>query len=144
MDTAGTQCGAPYDMAGNITACRAQVLATTLDNSAGLPATEQAALDCGNADVRVSCPGTGCNVVNAAAFPGLVDEDTSFDPTGDAAGKLVASLKPTPINPRPKVGLTGVAGGAVPPRRRVWIPARPTAAPSRAPRRRSGPPTGRR
>jgi len=49
--------------------------------------------------------------VNSALFPGLAQEDTTFDPQGNAEGKLDSSLRPTPIDPRPNFGLSGVAGG---------------------------------
>jgi hypothetical protein len=48
-------------------------------------------------------PATG-NCVNAAVFSSLVDEDSTFDPTGDASGRLVAALKVSPTNPRPPSG----------------------------------------
>jgi hypothetical protein len=44
------------------------------------------------------------NVVNVATTSFLVDEDTTFDPSGNAAGKLVSTLKPAPFNPRPASG----------------------------------------
>jgi hypothetical protein len=40
---------------------------------------------------------------------GLANEDLSFDPTGDASGKLAASLKSAVINPRP-AGVVGFNG----------------------------------
>lgn len=100
-----------FDVVDNIATCTAQVLATTLDESGALAADENAALACGNADFRTPTAASD-NVVNNAGFPGLVKEDQSFDPTGDAAGKLAASLKASPIDPRPNSGLTGT-GGAV-------------------------------
>jgi hypothetical protein len=53
-------------------------------------------------------------VVNSALFPGLANEDTTFNPTGNAAGKLVPSLRNGcggAIDPRPGAGLVGIAGG---------------------------------
>jgi len=52
--------------------------------------------------------------VNLAGFNGLQNESTYFDPTGNAAGKLDATLKPVPINPRPNSGLTGTGGCIAP------------------------------
>lgn len=56
----------------------------------------------------------GANVVNSASFPGLANEDTTFDPTGNAAGRLVASLKSSPINPRPAGPGVGTVGCVAP------------------------------
>ena len=55
------------------------------------------------------------NTITAAAtvFSGLVKEDQTFNPTGNVDGKLVASLKASPINPRPN--LTGGIIGCVAP-----------------------------
>ena len=50
----------------------------------------------------------GANVINGG-FTGLVDEDSTFNPTGNSAGKLDASLGAS-IDPRP-TGLVGVGGG---------------------------------
>jgi hypothetical protein len=110
VDVAATGCPGQQTWPDNVGACTAQVLASTLDDGAALPAEELAALACGNADVRTAAAGSD-NVVNAAGFPNLVREDTTFDPTGNAAGKLVAGLKVAPINPKPNFGLTGIAGG---------------------------------
>ncbi|MCG8589593.1 MAG: hypothetical protein MJE66_09905 [Proteobacteria bacterium] len=97
-----------FDTIDNVGTCTAQVLATTFDDGAALGADELAALACGDADVRT--PATvGDNVVNNFLFGGLVNEDTTFDPTGDADGKLVPGLKSAPINPR-LTGFIGVAG----------------------------------
>jgi hypothetical protein len=56
-----------------------------------------------NGDAAVS--GTfEVNFVNtflAGGFPGLLNEDQSFDPQGNAANKLDSTLKSTPFNPRP-------------------------------------------
>jgi hypothetical protein len=109
-DPAATGCPGQQTDPDNIASCTAQVLASTFDDGGALPAPELAALACGNADFRTTATGSD-NVVNAATFPNLVREDTTFDPTGNAAGKLVASLKVAPINPKPNSGLTGIAGG---------------------------------
>jgi hypothetical protein len=114
LDVDGAATGCPgFDVdPDNIAACRVAVLASTFDNSAALAADELAVLACGDADFRTPTASSN-NTVNVAAFPNLVKEDTSFDPTGNAAGKLVASLKASPINPKLNAGLTGT-GGAVP------------------------------
>jgi hypothetical protein len=89
---------------------------STFDNTGTLDATELVASSNGNA-LQVSQGGAAgsANTINVAAWPGLSNEDTTFDPTGNAAGKLDPSLKPLPINPRPLGGLTGTAGCVVPP-----------------------------
>jgi hypothetical protein len=109
IDTAvGAGCPG-FDTVDNVATCTAMALASTFDDGAALPATELAALACGDADPRTLLPSGANNT--GAGFPGLEKEDQTFDPTGDAAGKLVSSLKPSPINPKPKIGLSGVAGG---------------------------------
>ncbi len=87
------------------------VVSTTLDDTGTLAAEENTAIANGNA-VAASLGGTA-NVVNNALFPGLLQEDVTFDPTGNAAGKLSASLlcAAGPINPRPGAGIVGIAGG---------------------------------
>jgi hypothetical protein len=96
----------------NIPGGSVAVLASTFHDGAALPAPELAALANGNADPRTALSPESDNVVGGT-FPGLEKEDTTFDPTGDAAGKLVPSLKSSKINPRPKLGIAsaGVAGG---------------------------------
>ncbi|MGH0035579.1 MAG: hypothetical protein ACQGVK_11195 [Myxococcota bacterium] len=88
------------------------MVSSTLDDTAALGADELAAVSMGDA----LAPGLGgtANTVNNALFPGLENEDTTFDPTGNAAGKLDSSLKASPIDPRPRFGLIGVGGGVVP------------------------------
>jgi hypothetical protein len=105
--------GAPgFDAINNVNAGLINLVCSTLDDGAALAAQETTAVTNGNAlAVRLGgvAPATN-NVVNSALFPNLIDEDTTFNPTGNAAGKLDSSLKPTPINPRPGFGLTGVGG----------------------------------
>jgi hypothetical protein len=81
------------------------LVCSTLDDGAALAAQETTVSTNGNA-LALSLGGTAPatnNAVNPAGF-GLVNEDTTFDPTGNAAGKLVALLKPSPIDPRPASG----------------------------------------
>jgi hypothetical protein len=89
---------------------------STLDSGAALAAGETTVVTNGN-DLSTSLGGGSgaANVVNDAPslFSGLVKEDQTFDPTGDASGKLVSSLKVSPINPRPN--LTGGIIGCVAP-----------------------------
>jgi hypothetical protein len=61
-------------------------------------------------------PATG-NCVNAAVFSSLADEDITFDPTGDASGRLVPALKLAPTNPRGPTGSCSsgtISPGALP------------------------------
>jgi len=99
-----------FDVVDNIATCTAQVLASTFDDGGALGTPELDALACGDADSR-TVGALSANVVNSALFPGLAQEDTTFDPQGNASGKLDSSLRPTPIDPRPNFGLAGVAGG---------------------------------
>lgn len=91
------------------------LVCSTLAEGAAPGANENLAIANGNA-LNLALGGTaaGENVVNSGSFNGLVNADVSFNPQGNAAGKLVASLKSSPINPRPNVGLTGIAGCAAP------------------------------
>lgn len=92
------------------------LVCSTLAGGATPGANENLAIANGNAlNLALGGNALGANVINSASFPGLLNADTTFDPTGNAAGKLVSSLKSSPINPRPAAGLTGVAG-CTPPR----------------------------
>ncbi len=96
----------------NPAAALISLVCSTLDDGAALAADELNVVGNGNALAvtdGATAPGSN-NVVNSAAFPNLVKEDATFNPTGNGAGKLDASLKVSPINPRPNAGLTGVAG----------------------------------
>jgi hypothetical protein len=88
------------------------VVSSTLDDGAA-PAGDSAQV-LANGDAIAPSLGGTANVVNAAGFNGLSNEDVSFDPTGDASGKLVPALKAAPLDPRPAFALTGVIGGVVP------------------------------
>jgi len=126
-----------WDTIDNVATCAVSVLASTLDGSAALGTAENDVLACGDADVRTVLPG-GANVVNSGSFPGLENEDTSFNPQGDPAagatkGKLIPSLKSQKIDPRVGFGLVGTAGGVTPPAplapatyRGAFDPANPT------------------
>jgi hypothetical protein len=113
-----------------------RVVASTFDDVAALPASandctlaaggnERNAMNNGDA-ITPGAPGAGTdNIVNdvvvstGLAVPGLgvrglANEDITFDPRGDASGKLAASLKPGgAINPRP-FGAAGLVGGISP------------------------------
>ncbi len=104
-----------YSVTDNTNAGLLGYACTTFDDTGALDALETLAGTNGN-NLEVSWGGlaSSANTINVAAFPGLANEDQTFDPTGNAAGKLDASLKPTPINPRPNAGLTGTAGCVAP------------------------------
>jgi hypothetical protein len=79
---------------------------STLDDGAAPAAQETTVINNGNTfAVRLggTAPGSN-NAVNLATTSFLIDEDTTFDPTGDAAGKLVSTLKAAPIDPHPAAG----------------------------------------
>jgi hypothetical protein len=104
--------GAPgYDVPTNIAFDDVRVTSSTFHDGAALPATELAALANGDA----AAPGDGgtANSVNEAGFAGLINEDATFDPTGNASGKLDPSLKSAPIDPAPagSSGDTGLGQG---------------------------------
>lgn len=105
--------GSPgFDTTNNVANGLVALVCSTLDDGAALSADESTAVANGNAlaDTLGGTPPASNNVVNSPLFPGLVNEDQTFDPTGDAAGKLVSTLKSSPINPRPNFGLTGIIG----------------------------------
>jgi hypothetical protein len=109
----GLGSGAPgFDTQVNVAAGLVALVSSTLDDGAALAAIENTVV--ANGDAMNADLGGTANVVNDPGFLGLVNEDQTFDPRGDASGKLVSSLKPSPIDPRPS-GVAGVTGG-VPPR----------------------------
>jgi hypothetical protein len=91
-----------------------RVYCSTFDDGLALPAgDDQDAL--ANGDLIVATTADN-NVVNSASFAGLIEEDQTFNPTGNAAGKLAATLVGANglINPRPAFGLVGIGGCAGP------------------------------
>jgi hypothetical protein len=92
------------------------VFCTTMDDGLGRGAREQTIIDNGDQlipSIGGTLPGAA-NSVNAVTGTVLVKEDTTFDPTGNAAGKLVAALKSSPINPRPRVAFPPLPIGGCP------------------------------
>jgi hypothetical protein len=63
--------------------------------------------------LRLGGTADSANSINPNPASLLVNEDQTFDPKGNAAGKLVPSLKATRINPRPVVG-AGLPTGSCP------------------------------
>ena len=108
--------GAPgFNAIDNANAGLSNVVCTTLANGAALSATDNILITNGNTlNLAIGGTAAGANSVYAAGFNNLVQRDQTFNPTGNAAGKLDASLKAAPINPRPAAGLTGVAGCVAP------------------------------
>ncbi|RIL01357.1 MAG: hypothetical protein DCC71_18020 [Proteobacteria bacterium] len=106
--------GAPgFTVAENVAAGLVAVYCSTFDDGAAIPAgPETDALNAGNARFAA----TTDNNNTGAGFPGLVEEDQSFNPTGNAAGKLDATLAGGNgrLNPRPASGLSGIGGCAQP------------------------------
>lgn len=76
--------------------------------------TEQAASNAGDA-LAVRLGSIGTNRVNPASYNGLVQRDPTFDPTGNSAGKLDATLKSVKLNPRTASGSGTNAGNGVVP-----------------------------
>jgi hypothetical protein len=105
-----------FQTSDNATNDLISLVCSTLDDGLGLAAQETTVVTNGN-DLSTSLGGGAgsVNVVNdvPSVFSGLTKEDQTFDPTGDAAGKMVPALKPAPMNPRPN--LTGGIIGCVAP-----------------------------
>lgn len=111
----GSGTGAPgFDVTNNAAAGLLSLVCSTLDDAAAPGVDETTVINNGNAlNLAIGGNAAGANVTNGT-FAGLTVEDQTFDPTGNAAGKLDATVKPLPINPRP-TGATGV-GNCVSPR----------------------------
>ncbi len=65
-----------------------------------------------NGDTLATKLGGTANVINGTNS--LANEDTTFNPQGNASGKLDSSLKSSPIDPRPNFAFSGIAGGVKP------------------------------
>jgi hypothetical protein len=109
--------GSPgFSAANNANAGYLNVLCSSFDDGAAIDATTLVALTNGNA-LTPHCGGSaalGANV-EGGLFPGLVNETTTFTPTGNGNGVLVPGIKVGgAINPRVAFGLQGT-GGCCPP-----------------------------
>ena len=106
-----------FEVTDNAAGGLISVVCSTFENTAALVApasnAELTALANGNALYATTGDNNTVNLPEPG-FPGLQNEVTFFDPTGNAAGKLDATLKATPINPRPNSGVTGTAGCVAP------------------------------
>jgi hypothetical protein len=104
LQTSTSSSPAGFAAIDNANAGLINLVCSTLDDGIALAAGEQTVVNNGNALAVLlggTAPGSN-NAVNPAGGANfLVNEDATFDPTGNANGKLVAALKPTPINPRP-------------------------------------------
>jgi hypothetical protein len=117
----GGATGAPgFDAINNVNNGLINLVCSTMANGAALGAGETTAVNNGNA-LNLTLGGTAAGANNlGAGFNGLVNKDTTFDPTGLAAcpgatcGKLATSLKSSPLNPRPAAGFVGVGGCTAP------------------------------
>jgi hypothetical protein len=104
----GSGTGAPgFGVVDNANAGLISLVCSTLDDGAALAADEITVVNNGNAlNLALGGSAAGVNVTNGS-FAGLTVEDQTFNPTGNAAGKIDSSLKAAPINPR-ATGLAGV------------------------------------
>jgi hypothetical protein len=119
-------CAAGHNINDHITAGTINLVCSTLDDGPALggtasPPTLEAGIvangDALSEILRGLSPAITAddNSINPASFD-LVNDDTTFNPMGDASGKLVASLKTAAINPRTVQGLGRPNAGCVPPR----------------------------
>jgi hypothetical protein len=112
----GTANGAPsFNSTDNATNFNLIVAASTFNDGAALGANELVASNNGTTyRTRLGLGASSNNVVNSGTTGSLTQEDVSFNPTGDASGKLAASLRPSPINPRPAFATSGLLNGIPP------------------------------
>ncbi len=106
----GSGTGAPgFGVVDNANAGLISLVCSTLDDGAALAADETTVVNNGNA-LNLALGGTAAGAnATTGAFTGLTVEDQTFNPTGNAAGKLDSSLKAAPINPR-STGSIGTLG----------------------------------
>jgi hypothetical protein len=117
VDTSLTAGSPGFNAIENGNAALINVVCTTMDDGAALAAQETTVVNNGNA-LSVLLGGsatTSVNAVNPASFD-LVNDDTTFNPTGNASGKLVASLKSAKIDPRTVAGFGRPNAGCAAPR----------------------------
>jgi hypothetical protein len=112
----GTACSVGHNVTDHTTAGLIALVCSTLDDVPALGATETTASSNGNSlSLLLGAAAASANSINPATFD-IVNDDTTFDTVG-VSGKLAASLKTVPINPRLVTGGIGRpnAGCAVPP-----------------------------
>ncbi len=107
IDTSLTAGSPGFNAIENTNAGLVNLVCSTLSDGAAPAAQETTAITNGNAFALVLGGGAQSpNAVNPVlATDLLVNDDTTFDPTGDASGKLAASLKSAPIDPRIAAGV---------------------------------------
>ena len=118
-------CATGHSITDHVTQGLVNLVCSTLDDGAALagtaspPAGELGVAANGDAlseTLRGAAPSAADNnSVNPATFD-LVNDDITFDPTGNASGKLVASLKAAATNPRTVQGIGRPNAGCVAPR----------------------------
>jgi hypothetical protein len=89
-----------------------RLVCSTLDDTGTLDTDETSALTDGNAlseSLRGLSPTTTADDNVTSGFSNLLNEDQTFDPQGDANGKLTVGVKLNLLNPRPQ-GFTGTSG----------------------------------
>lgn len=94
------------------------LICSTLDDSTGTPSSLENTVVANGDTLSVTLgghPTSSLNAVNPSTFD-LVDDDTTFNPTGNAQGKLDVTLKSSLIDPRTVSGLGRPNGGCAPPR----------------------------
>ena len=108
-----TQNNVAADYDGDTFGDLVRLYCTTFDDGAAFAADETNASANGNGLFSTTLDN---NTINNAAFGALIEEDQTFNPTGNAAGKLDATLVGANglLNPRPPVGV-GAGGCAGPP-----------------------------
>jgi hypothetical protein len=112
-------CATGHSVLDHVNTGFVNLVCSTLDDGAALGVNELTVVTNGDALselLRGAAPSTADNnAVNPATFD-LVNDDITFDPTGDAAGKLAASLKAAKTDPRTVSGFGRPNGGCVAPR----------------------------
>jgi len=119
-------CATGHNINDHVTAGLVNLVCSTLDDGAALagtsapPAGELGVVANGETlseILRGVSPASTAdnNSVNPATFD-LVNDDITFDPTGDANGKLASSLKAAPTNPRTVQGIGRPNAGCAAPR----------------------------
>jgi hypothetical protein len=112
-------CATGHSVLDHVNTGFVNLVCSTLDDGAALGANELTVVTNGDALselLRGAAPSTADNnAINPATFD-LVNDDITFNPTGDAAGKLASSLKAAKTDPRTVSGFGRPNGGCAAPR----------------------------
>jgi hypothetical protein len=111
LDT-GTTASAGFNAIDNANNGLVLLVASTTANGLAYTATDSIPVTHGNTLATRLGNGAEANVINGTNT--LTKEDQTFNPTGNAAGKIDSTLKTSPIDPRPAFSLSGVTGGVSP------------------------------